>query len=34
MAPEEQGPVGMHGYMVQFQIINNQLAAGNGSFIV
>jgi len=34
MAPEEQGPssVGMHGYIVQFQLLNSQQAAAGEDF--
>ena len=28
MSPEEQGPVPMSGYIVQFQLLNNEQAAG------
>lgn len=28
MSPEEQGPVPMSGYIVQFQLLSNEQAAG------
>ena len=28
MQPEEMGPVAMHGYIVQFQVLSSQQASG------